>query len=119
MLGGQGGDCYMFRLDADVVLDATQIGNIARYINHCCTPNCYSKVVEVAGKKHIVIFAARDLGEGEEVTYDYKFQVEAKKIACPNIETLCNWYVLLSFHPWGRVERFWRVYCDWVRGGKK
>ena len=82
MLGGQGGDCYMFRLDADVVLDATQIGNIARYINHCCTPNCYSKVVEVAGKKHIVIFAARDLGEGEEVTYDYKFQVEAKKIAC-------------------------------------
>ena len=82
VLGGQGGDCYMFRLDADVVLDATQIGNIARYINHCCTPNCYSKVVEVAGKKHIVIFAARDLGEGEEVTYDYKFQVEAKKIAC-------------------------------------
>ena len=61
---------------------ATQIGNIARYINHCCTPNCYSKVVEVAGKKHIVIFAARDLGEGEEVTYDYKFPVEAAKIAC-------------------------------------
>ena len=26
--------------------------------------------------------ARGDLGEGEEVTYDYKFQVEAKKIAC-------------------------------------
>ena len=72
-------------------LDATQIGNIARYINHCCTPNCYSKVITepdadpyIPGsiRGHIVIFAARDLGEGEEVTYDYKFQVEAKKIAC-------------------------------------
>ena len=27
---GQGGDCYMFRLDDDVVLDATTRGNIAR-----------------------------------------------------------------------------------------
>ena len=41
---GQGGDCYMFRLDPECVLDATMRGNIARYINHCCTPNCYSKV---------------------------------------------------------------------------
>ena len=27
---GQGGDCYMFRLDDDIVLDATTRGNIAR-----------------------------------------------------------------------------------------
>ena len=31
---------------------------------------------------HIVIFAARDIEAGEEVTYDYKFPVEAAKIAC-------------------------------------
>ena len=33
-------------------------------------------------KGHIVIFAARDIEEGEEVTYDYKFPVEAAKIPC-------------------------------------
>lgn len=88
---GQGGDCYMFRLDGECVIDATMRGNIARYINHCCTPNCYSKViVEPEGepyvpgsvKGHIVIFALRDLEADEEVTYDYKFPVEAAKIAC-------------------------------------
>ena len=88
---GQGGDCYMFRLDGECVLDATMRGNVARFINHCCTPNCYSKVVVepdaeplVPGsvRGHIVIFAARDLDMGEEVTYDYKFPVEAAKIVC-------------------------------------
>ena len=43
-LRGQGGDCYMFRLDGETVLDATSRGNVARFINHSCTPNCYSKV---------------------------------------------------------------------------
>ena len=42
---GMGGDCYMFRLDGECVLDATLRGNVARFINHCCTPNCYSKVL--------------------------------------------------------------------------
>lgn len=56
-------------------------------MNHCCTPNCYSRVLEVeraegVPTKHIVIFAMRDLEEGEEVTYDYKFAVEREKIAC-------------------------------------
>ena len=72
---GQGGDCYMFRLDGECVLDATMRGNVARFINHCCTPNCYSKVITepegdpwVSGsiRGHIVIFAARDIEPGEE-----------------------------------------------------
>ena len=66
-MAGQGGDCYMFRLDDECVLDATTCGNMARFMNHCCTPNCYCKVVEADGRKHIVIFAQRDLEEGEEV----------------------------------------------------
>lgn len=30
------GDCYMFRIDKDYVVDATFRGNQARYLNHCC-----------------------------------------------------------------------------------
>ena len=32
----KGIDCYMFRLDDNLILDATFKGNIARFINHSC-----------------------------------------------------------------------------------
>ncbi|CAB0010900.1 unnamed protein product, partial [Nesidiocoris tenuis] len=43
-------------------------------------PNCYSKVVDIFGKKRIVIFALRKIIQGEELTYDYKFPLEEDKI---------------------------------------
>lgn len=30
------GSSYLFRVDDDIVIDATKIGNLARFINHCC-----------------------------------------------------------------------------------
>jgi len=45
--------------------------------------------------------------------------LEADMIPCVHVEGMCNWYVELGIHPWLRVERFWKVYCDWVKGGKK
>jgi hypothetical protein len=30
------GSSYLFRIDADTIIDATKIGSIARLINHCC-----------------------------------------------------------------------------------
>merc|ERR1719318_1804786 len=65
--------CYMFRIDDSLVVDATMKGNAARFINHSCDPSCFSKVIDVSGTKHIVIFALRGIQRGEELTYDYKF----------------------------------------------
>src|SRR5271170_1139338 len=48
---------------------ATKTGNIARFINHCCTPNCSAKIIQVQGEKKIVIYADRFIGAGEEITY--------------------------------------------------
>ncbi|ORX50136.1 hypothetical protein DM01DRAFT_298584, partial [Hesseltinella vesiculosa] len=39
------GSSYLFRVDDDIVIDATKKGSIARFINHCCTPNCSAKVI--------------------------------------------------------------------------
>ncbi|XP_036381695.1 histone-lysine N-methyltransferase 2A [Megalops cyprinoides] len=80
---GKGIGCYMFRIDDYEVVDATMHGNAARFINHSCEPNCYSRVINVEGQKHIVIFAMRKIYRGEELTYDYKFPIEAQSNKLP------------------------------------
>lgn len=39
------GSCYMFRLDRDNIIDATRKGGIARFMNHCCQPNAYARII--------------------------------------------------------------------------
>jgi len=41
--------CYMFRMDDIFVVDATMRGSSARFINHSCEPNCYSRIVQIEG----------------------------------------------------------------------
>ncbi|CAH2071742.1 unnamed protein product, partial [Iphiclides podalirius] len=75
---------YMFRLDERRVVDATLSGGLARYINHSCQPNCVAETVEVDRHLRIIIFAKRRIARGEELAYDYKFDIEddAHKIMC-------------------------------------
>ncbi|XP_012280456.1 histone-lysine N-methyltransferase trithorax isoform X2 [Orussus abietinus] len=85
--------CYMFKIDDHLVVDATMKGNAARFINHSCEPNCYSRVVDILGKKHILIFALRRIVQGEELTYDYKFPFEDIKIPCTCGSRRCRKYL--------------------------
>ena len=76
------GGCYMFRLDNNHIVDATNCGNVARFINHCCDPNCYAKVIRVRREDHIVIFSNKFIRQGEEIVYDYQFPLEEDAIKC-------------------------------------
>lgn len=75
---------YMFRVNEDLVVDATVTGGPARYVNHSCSPNCSAEVVEVEKGGKIIIVTSRRICRGEELTYDYKFDFEddETKIAC-------------------------------------
>lgn len=61
------GQIWCFKLNNRWVIDAGVNGNIARFINHSCRPNCY---VQIAGGV-IWIRASRNIAAGEELTYDY------------------------------------------------
>ncbi|KAK3566054.1 hypothetical protein QTP86_025036, partial [Hemibagrus guttatus] len=76
------GSSYLFRVDQDAIIDATKCGNLARFINHSCNPNCYAKVISVEAKKKIVIYSRQPISVNEEITYDYKFPIEDEKIPC-------------------------------------
>ncbi|KAH9539430.1 hypothetical protein CY35_15G057000 [Sphagnum magellanicum] len=76
------GSSYLFRIDDELVVDATRRGGLARFINHSCDPNCYTKIITVEGQKKVVIYSKRPIVAGEELTYDYKFPLEEVKIPC-------------------------------------
>lgn len=61
------GHIWCFKLNGRHVRDAAVGGNIARFINHSCTPNCYTQIVGDT----IWIRASRNIRKGEEITYDY------------------------------------------------
>jgi SET domain-containing protein len=61
------GRLWTFIVNDRWIRDAGVGGNIARYINHACRPNCY---VDVVGRT-IWILALRRIRAGEELTYDY------------------------------------------------
>ena len=58
---------WIFTINTRWARDAAIGGNVARYINHACAPNCY---VDIVGHT-IWIRASRNIRKGEELTYDY------------------------------------------------
>ena len=61
------GCIWIFRVNRAWSRDAAVGGNIARFINHSCAPNCHFGVID----KTIWIRASRNIRRGEELTYDY------------------------------------------------
>ena len=81
----QEGCIWVFRINRAWSRDAAVGGNIARFINHSCTPNCWFEVVD----KTIWIRASRTICRGEELTYDYSIIGERTipcrcRPGCPN-----------------------------------
>jgi SET domain-containing protein len=63
---------YLMALRGDDSIDATRRGNMSRFINHSCAPNCETQKWEVAGKPCVGLFALTDIPAGTELTFDYK-----------------------------------------------
>ena len=71
------GCIWVFRVNRNWSRDAAVGGNVARFINHSCTPNCWIEVVD----KTIWVRAAKPIAKGEELTYDYNTEGD-KIIPC-------------------------------------
>lgn len=68
---------YLFRLDKDLIIDATVYGNKARFINHCCDPNAEARVTIHDDRLKLLIYALKDIRVNQEITMYYNFSSEA------------------------------------------
>ena len=85
-LPGERHHTFLFAIDDDVVVDAAVNGNQARFINHSCDPNCDAVIED----KRIWIVAIRDVAPGEELAYDYAYELEERHTAANRRRFPCN-----------------------------
>ena len=71
------GHIWCFKLNRQYVKDGAVGGNVSRFINHACKPNCYTQIIG----QTIWVRAAKNIAKGDELTYDYSTDGE-KTIAC-------------------------------------
>jgi len=77
---------YLYDLDMDgsnrYTIDATNCGNVSRFINHSCDPNLQNYQVWIdsldTSRPRIALFAKRKIYAGEELNYDYKYDLKTK-----------------------------------------
>mgnify|MGYP005989057977 CR=1 FL=1 len=74
---------YIFTLDEDYDIDGNFDWNPARLINHSCNPNCEAWIED---EKGIAIYSLREIKKGEELTFDYGFDISC----CEDHPCLCG-----------------------------
>lgn len=91
---------YIFTLSKNYDIDGNVPWNTARLINHSCNPNCEAWIV---GRK-IFIHALRDINAGEELTFDYGFDIDCyEDHPCRCGSESCVGYIV-SRAQWAELE---------------
>ena len=65
---------YYLTIDAHRMIDAGPKGNLARFMNHSCDPNCIAQKWTVNGDIRVGLFAIKDIQPGAELTFNYQFE---------------------------------------------
>jgi uncharacterized protein len=102
---------YLYILDETSAIDGRSTSNVARLINHSCEANCHSDIVD--GRVWIV--ASQDLGEGDEITFDYGYTYrDGLGHPCRCGKPSCVGFIVAKHQRW-RVRRWLRQQVDGPR----
>lgn len=83
---------YSMYLEDNLVIDARNMGNLSRFINHSCRPNAVVQKWTINGLPSLALFSLRDIAPEEEITFDYKYSPYNihETIPCNCKETVCR-----------------------------
>ncbi|KAH6671511.1 SET domain-containing protein [Plectosphaerella plurivora] len=85
---------YFMSLTKHEFVDATKKGNLGRFCNHSCNPNCYVDKWVVGDKLRMGIFTSRPIEAGEELVFNYnvdRYGAEPQPCYCG--EANCTGYI--------------------------
>ncbi len=88
---------FIFYLNDEFDLDGSAADNPAKWLNHSCAPNCEAVLVEGG----IWIVARRTIRAGEELTFNYGYDLEAlREHPCRCGAPDCVGYIVAEeYHP--------------------
>ncbi|KAK7614394.1 hypothetical protein BKA81DRAFT_402533 [Phyllosticta paracitricarpa] len=72
---------YLMNFYDKLIIDGYR-GNIARFVNHSCNPNCRMEKWTVNGEVRMALFADRYIMTGEELTWHYNFESYGQEQPC-------------------------------------
>jgi len=72
LLRREANNFYVFTVTDEFDIDGAVDWNPARFINHSCAPNCEAQMEE----ERIWIISARELVPGEELTFNYGYDLQ-------------------------------------------
>ena len=74
---------YSVAMGGGLFVDARRKGNLARFVNHSCDPNCVLHKWDVMGLTRIAVVALKDIQSGTELCVDYQLSTnEAGYFQC-------------------------------------
>mmetsp|Transcript_6372 Transcript_6372/g.13412 ORF Transcript_6372/g.13412 Transcript_6372/m.13412 type:complete len:774 (-) Transcript_6372:503-2824(-) len=74
---------YVMHLEPGWYIDAREVANMARFINHSCDPNCRLIPTNVSGHIRVAIVCIKDVPPGGFLSYDYQFDTkDGDKFIC-------------------------------------
>lgn len=100
---------YLMSTSHNEVIDPARKGNLARFINHSCDPNCETQKWNVLGEVCVGIFAKKNIQEDEELTFDYRLDTHKTTLTrCLCGSSNCRQYLGLIPNNYTSAE-------DWMK----
>jgi len=98
-------DFYFLTIEGDLYVDAGPAGNLARFINHSCSPNCDPRKIIVDGNTRIGIFSNQFIKAVSFVHWKSCLKISTSFFRALSLRSIIKWSLLVTRRQSVIVER--------------